>query len=323
MSVPRHDTIRGKLLYNGREYRVLNAPLPDAFINRYNALEPERRQAYSTAPWNNHKLTWVLKKDGLYLTEMFRDDLLPYMFDRHELKANWVDHLDIHIATEIPLSSEEDFFKKERLYFLRLEFEQATFRSASRLCSSSYGIQMRRIVNYLSRQTGIYTFQSNLLTFDRGMIRLKSAARQKDFFEDDFNEMLRSTVETRKQFAECLKKIQTQNKRVLYFCNEVSLSGTRDIGHIAGEISEQIVTVTGGSFSSFLVHLADDEGRFLSTAGSHALKKHLEMMLEAKEKKFFDLSQPYDSVTVTDSHTPGTVIVKIMVGYDTVHACKN
>jgi len=59
------------------------------------------------------------------------------------------------------------------------------------------------------------------------------------------------------------------------------------------------------------------------TAGSHALKKHLEMMLEAKEKKFFDLSQPYDSVTVTDSHTPGTVIVKIMVGYDTVHACKN
>jgi hypothetical protein len=128
MSLSRVDQPLGALRTPEQTWRVLNRPLPDYICHRYDALRTELRQPASSVPWRHHQCQWELRDGKLYLSELFRPDLLEMLINRKELLATWVEKLILHRVTEIPLGGKECLDTNSyRLHVTQYDFSQGTF----------------------------------------------------------------------------------------------------------------------------------------------------------------------------------------------------
>jgi len=311
MSIPRHDTIRGKLIHGGREYRVLNAPLPDTLIEHYQTLDARHKPEPSTAPWNQHQLTWTLKSDGLYLSEMYRSDLLPRLVGSDEIKADWVDRLDLHIATEKPLISGKALFEEEVRHMLFVWFEDGRWVENLKVQQEADGFWRNGV--YIEAQDGIYTFRSDLIRYTDAGFTLESTHEDNNLIAEALNTLLPHPAHPHDPLGMLLETWQRERKRILYYLDRISFGAAHTIEARAEEIADQIVTVTDGAFDAFRIHL--DRER-LSPDCADAFRQSLEAKLHSRYQRFFDLSQ---SITYPPDPIPcphAEARIAILLGYD-------
>jgi len=91
MSVPLPDTTFGKIIFEGKKYKILNNPINEKIKKEIAKYKAQKKLFYS-APWSSDNYLWVVKNDKLYLKQITifgNDNFLQETFNQDELFAKW------------------------------------------------------------------------------------------------------------------------------------------------------------------------------------------------------------------------------------------
>ena len=96
MSVPEKNTIWGYMIYKGKEFGVLSAPLSDEIVEKINSCNAEKNLLpYTSAPWK-YKKYWSIEDGRLFLTKLYSEEFHRAVFGGNEkVPADWVDKVEI------------------------------------------------------------------------------------------------------------------------------------------------------------------------------------------------------------------------------------
>lgn len=283
MSIPKHDTKYGTLIYQGREYTLLNNPLPKELIGKYDQLDEEVRQPYCSAQWMNQQTRWEIRDQVLYFVEMFDEGILPLLIGENEMKATWVDMLAVHIATEIPLDRDGYRHTKEVVYFLELRFNDARHIATQKKEGKGFFDQSRRMVKYIGRQEGLYRFDTALLSFVEGSISLNAHGTIAEYMTNDLM-LVGGSV--------CLERMLRDVDQVLYLCETIALHFHSDIPAIANRIVSTLSLISHGDTAKYCMFCHAEEDASTAVIPVETLEHIVESMkqiLDRHEDDHFDL----------------------------------
>jgi len=307
--MPQHDTTYGILVYLGREYRLLNNPLSKELIEKYKQLSEEMKQPYCSAPWLNQQTKWEIRDHVLYLTEMFREDLLMLLIGLDEQKATWVDMLSVYIATEIPLDRDGYCHTKETVHFLELGFNNARHIATQKKEGKGFFDQSRRMVNYLGRQEGLYRFDRALLSFVKGGISLNAHGTIAEYMTNDLKVIKHSI---------CLERMLRDVDQVLYLCKTIALYPSSDMAVIANRIVSTLSIISQGNTTKYCIFCNAEEG--VSKDIQEQMLKAIKKVWDSHEDNYFDLvSTGIQNIKAPESkrdryEDAPRVIIQIFVG---------
>ncbi len=96
MSVPNKNTTWGNILYEGKEYGVLNTQLSDEIVQKLNQYQKYNDlQTYTSAPWMR-KIDWCVENGQLYLTKLYTNEIHKEIFGSEEkILADWVSEMKL------------------------------------------------------------------------------------------------------------------------------------------------------------------------------------------------------------------------------------
>jgi hypothetical protein len=98
VSILRYGTIHGKLFLRGRQYELLNRPMPQWLFDDYCHRSDLPPEPYCSAPWKNQKVHWEYTKGQLYMTMMFRPEILPKLIGSNRLTVTWPTTLELLVV---------------------------------------------------------------------------------------------------------------------------------------------------------------------------------------------------------------------------------
>ena len=294
MSVPRHDVSRGELSYNGRKYKVLNRPLSNELLEKCNSLNKKDIQLFTTALWMFHRCKWEIRKKKLYLTEMFQSNLLKKLTGKSELEAYWVDKLSIHVATEVPIACKKSL-GKEILHRIDIIFRNGKYIGTEQYASTDYGIQIKRMVNYMGAQQGMFTFNKECIALGSDGIKLDCRDKFVRYLENDINSMMKKSVDGIDLSIEDFQGITTSSPKMMYVCDELCLRDdlTNDnklelMRHFAEAIADKIQIVAGKVPKKYLIQIEIEKNFFFDAI--KALIDILDEKFTASSDNYFNFS---------------------------------
>lgn len=294
MSIPRHDVSRGKLIYKGREYKVLNRPLSNELLVKCNSLDTNAIQTFTTALWMFNQCKWEIKKKKLYLTEIFQSNLLKKLTAKSELEVFWVDKLVVYVVTEVPIPSKKSL-GKEILHRIDIIFRNGKYIGTEQHASTDYGIQIKRMVNYMGAQQGMFTFDKECITLGSDGIKLDCGDKFVRYLENDINSMMKKSVDGIDLSIEDFQDITTSSPKMMYVCDELCLRDdlTNDnklelMRHFAEAIADKIQIVAGKVPTKYLIQIEIEKNFFFDAI--KVLIDILDEKLTASSDNYFNFS---------------------------------
>ncbi len=279
MSIPKHNTKYGTLIYQGREYALLNSLLPRELTGKYDQLGEEVMRPYCSAQWMKQQTRWEIRDQVLYLVEMFDEKILPLLIGEHEMKAIWVDMLAVHIATEIPLDRDGYRHTKETVHFLELRFNDARHIVTQKKEGKGFFDQSRRMVKYIGRQEGLYRFDSVLLSFVEGGVSLNAHGTIAEYMTNDLM-VIGGSV--------CLERMLRDVDQVLYLCETIVPHPHSDIPAIANRIVSTLSLISHGDTAKYCMFCHAEEDASTAVIPVETLE-YMKRILDRHEDDHFDL----------------------------------
>ena len=159
MSIPKQDQVYGSLLYRGTYMDVVNIPLPKYLLDGYDRLKRSGHhstmEVFSLFP----QCKWEIKRDRLYLTELFQPNLLKALCGEDIIHARWVQEL---ITLHATVYEYPNFDIRAKLYLRKFRFEEGVLVDKKLVITRNYGMAARRFIYHLGLQEGIFIFNRDV-----------------------------------------------------------------------------------------------------------------------------------------------------------------
>jgi hypothetical protein len=257
MITKRHDSSCGILLHEGKKFKVLNRPISESLIDKYDEYSKNTITVIEEI-WMFHTCKWEIRKNKLYLTEMFQSHLLRLFTNKNFMLATWVDKLLLHRATEVLMSSKKDN-RKEKLYYSDLRFDNANLVSKKISISSSYTLGMYREINYKGVQEGIFTFDIKDVCLSENLVLFDSNDDLIPYLENDIFGMLKKSNQGVKLDIKDFSRVLQSSSKVTYVCYELSTHKNRQtMMDNLNSIVDKIDTIVDKKPANYLVHIEID-----------------------------------------------------------------
>ena len=259
MPTLRHGRTFGILQFEEKTFKVLNRPLPETLTDKYLEHIKQPVTIMETA-WMMHKCKWKIKKERLYLTEMFQTHLLKKFLNQEEVLAIWVDKLFLHRATETIISS-KSILRKENIYYHELRFKSAKLLGKKPKVSTVYPKGSKKSIIKGHSQEGIFTFDRDDIVLKNKLICLKGTDVLLPYLEEDINDMLLTSYKGISLSMKDVNEVLQNASVVTYMCESIVFNAKyrKVMQDNIDEIINKIKVITDGKEVNYLVHIDMDE----------------------------------------------------------------
>ena len=159
MSHADKNTVRGKIRYNGVNYKVSNAPLSDEILHKLEEYTGSIQWADPVNPWKIMPLLWVIEDNKLYLEKLYVDGLMEEILGSNKSFASWVDELKLLVddKTICKTYEQKDSYLKEQT-LLQLNFDKGVFLTEEKQTELYRSIESK---NNIEKDLAYTTFRIN------------------------------------------------------------------------------------------------------------------------------------------------------------------
>ncbi len=172
MSIPEKSIVNGKLQYNNRWYKVLNAPLSDEIAKKLETYRGDRKWIDPAAPWKPMPLIWKMEEGKLYLVKLYIDGLLEELTDSERIFASWVNELKLFVDDRTICrthESQENYIEEHTI--LHLSFDKGIFLREEKQTELFTSPERKENTNQYPVYTTVHMNSNDLLVYMEDDIR--------------------------------------------------------------------------------------------------------------------------------------------------------